>query len=274
MKDIQNNLSEFEREFELDDVREMEMDSDAWEMGYDNEYEFEDGRDAEYEGEQEWEAGQDEYEPEYQPESYEGGGRDREFEDRLIETLTDRENEFEMEMEIDRVLHEMEQDYFFPQIRKLAKQHAPGFIKSLAGGVPAALASKVFSEKGRRFLRGALKNRWLQKAAQFIPGGGPIISQAMDIAGRMAEAEMPQSAPRKEARQLVKVAKTAYQNLARNMVGMPAGSTAAQLVDTGKKVLQQAIKEHSAYKGKRRQIIPRPADSIVVVRPDKIILYS
>lgn len=278
MKNTTNNyLSEFEQEFELDDSTEMEWESDDSEYEYedDSEYEY-DNVDSEYESDdREWESDAYEYEPAQESGYSNGYGRDREFEARLYEALnTHRDNEFEAEMEVERVLHEMEQEYFFGALKNLAKKHGGGLLKRVVGGDPMGLASKLFSKKSRGFLRGLLKNKWVQKAASFIPGAGPIVSQAMDVVGRLGDSEAPGMVSRKDIRETVQTAKTAYQNLAKNLTQLRPGSTPEQLAKRVPVIYKQAVQRHSNAAGKKRQIIPRAPGSTVVVYPDKIILYS
>lgn len=271
MTRLDDYLSEFEQEFESDDA----YSENAYESDNEAEWENDDESDDSYETPEEEAFELDSNDQEYEnwEDDNDERSREREFEDRLYSALRgDSDNEFEMEMEVERVLHEMEQDYFFGALKKLARKHGPGLLKKIAGSTPWGMAVKAISKHGRGFIRKALNSDLLKTAASFVPGAGPLISKGMDIAGKVMNSEAPNPVSRADVRQAVQVGKQAYQNLAHSLVTMRDPKA---LPGLGKHALQQAVRTHgSAYKNKKKTEIPLRPGSIVSVHSDKVIIWQ
>ena len=274
MKNGNNYLNEFEQEFELDDEMDQGNPSDYHAREYNEE--LEDGLDGEGNDELEMEA-DDEFESddhEFEAWDAQGGyNRNREYESRLYEVLNSGyDNEFEMEQEINRVLHEMEQDYFFGSIGKWIKKRGGGILKTVAGNTPLGAAVKAISAPLRGRIRGLLKNKLFQTAASFIPGAGPIVSKAMDVIGNL-DSETPAGVSRNQVRQVVQVGRKAYQNLADDL---SRARDQRQLQQAGKTAWNRAVRDHrstgadTASAGRQQRLIRIRPGSQVVVSPTYI----
>lgn len=272
MKRNNDYLSEFEREFESDDAfSEASFESDDSEEGNSEWASSEDSEDAyEMSDDNEFESDDQAYED--WSDSNGERAREREFEDRLYQALNSGvDNEFELEMELNRVLHEMEQDYFFGSFKRLINKHGPGVLKKIAGSAPFGKAMKAISKHGRGLIRRAMDSQLLKSAAQFIPGAGPVISKGMDIAGQMMNSEVA-GVSRAQVQQAVQVGKQAYQNLAGDLVKMRDPNT---LPDLGKQALQRAVATHgNQFKGKKKTVFPLRIGSIVTVHPHQVVIWQ
>lgn len=264
-------LSEFEQEFELDDqenesdVSTSELEStedtadeysyeiddefesdDEFENEFENEFETEEPE-SEYESDDEWESeddsetddefeNDDELENDYA--SWARGGqydRDREFESRIYTAIrSNPDNELQTELELDNVLHEMEQDYFFGSAKRWLKKKAKKYGKF---AIPGYGALKAVSSLGRLNIRNLLKNKLLQTAAGFIPGAGPIVSNAMRVAGDVMNSA---NAAKKQIQDLVQVGKGAYQNLA---AAIPDAQSEMEVKAASKMAWKNAIRD-------------------------------
>jgi len=312
------NLSEFEQEFEMEvlsDDSSSEVDDHEYsyevadeldqgelshELEADEEFEVDDELEAdeEFEVDDELEA-DEEFETDYASWSRDGNyDRDREFESRLYKAIrSNADNELQTELELDGVLHEMEQDYFFGSAKRWLKNKAKKYGKF---AIPGYGALKAVSALGRLKVRNLLKNKLLQTAAGFIPGAGPIISKGMGIASTMMDNA---DAAKQKIRDIVQVGKDAYQNLA---AAVPDAQNEFEVVDAAKVALQKALSNQRAVprrlpgtgmRGGRRkrvyplapgasvavystkisinhgqQVIPLVAGSVVVVKPGKLVV--
>ncbi len=284
MNNEKDYLSEFEREFELNDYSseydgetdtsdELEHDfssetNDEYEL--DGEYESGDA----YELDNEFEYGSD---SEYENYLQEYDSRDREFEDRLYAALSgEHESSFEMEQEIDRVLHEMEKDYFFGKIGKFIKKHSGtiGKLTKVAQNfIPGANLAGLAKYAGSH-LRGVLKNDLIRKALStaanaYLPGvGGAVV-------GGLLNREAPAAdQTRAQAAEAVKVAKDAYQNMAQALPGLRPGDVPNQIRRLSRQALAAAKGRHSRQRGRAKKVIRTGANSVVVVKPGRVIIYS
>ena len=282
MDNEKDYLSEFEREFELTDFSseyDSETDmSDEFEDEFENDFSNESNDELEtqdeYELNDEYESN-DEYEfdgeqPDSEFENYlqEYNSPDQEFEDRIYSALTgEHESSFEMEQEIDRVLHEMEVEYFWKSAKKLWNKHKKRimpFAKNLIpGGTLASLAKYAGGD-----IRGLLKKGVTMAANAYLPGVGGV------VAGKLLNSETPTNNNRAQARQTVRIAKDAYRNMAGLIPNLRPGNVPNQINRFSRQALAMAQKRHSSYKGKSRKVIPIKPNSIVVVKSDRIIIYS
>lgn len=275
---IRNNdyLSEFEQEFESDDYVSENEHSDYLSEFNDEEFELEDLE------ENEWET--DDADSEYEYEEYEAEAwehsPEQEYENRLYGVLhSGMNNEFEMDQEVDRILHEMEQDFFFGKLKRMGRKFlnsAGGQLaKKLARNSPWGVALGALSKVARGDIKGAIKgvvnNDLLRHAAGFLPGGS-LISKGMDVAGALADNETP-GISRAQARQAVQFAKSAYGHLANNM---PRARSIEHLRGLGKAAVRKAREELRANstKGKKKTRIPLDPGSIVTVHPTHINIWK
>jgi hypothetical protein len=247
-----------ENEFEADD--EFEDMQNEYET--DNEFEADDEyNDSEHESDNEFESWNDEY-----------GLKDNEYEDRIYAALNgEHESSFEMEREIDSVLHEMEIDYFFNPFKKL-KQYKNKILNAAKGFLPAGTLQTLAKLAGgdlRSLLKSDLFKKGLSFAANAVaPGIGGT------IASGLLNSEMPGAGDaRSQAKQAVQVAKTAFKNMAGLMPSLQPGNIPKQIQSFSRQALSSALKKHAMYKGKRRRTIMLRQGSIVVVKPGKVHIY-
>jgi hypothetical protein len=294
MNNYKDYLSEFEREFETNDSSSeydgengvSEEYEDELENDFSNESDQKLDSNNEYESDQELDTHQEyELDNEYELESelqdsesenylQEYSSPDQEFEDRLYSVLNgEHESSFEMEQEIDRVLHEMEVEYFWKAAKNAWKKHKNKimpFAKHLIPGGSLASLGKFAASN----LRGVLKNDLIRKGLTmagnaYLPGvGGAVV-------GGLLNRETPNANDaRAQAGQAVKVAKDAYQNMAGLIPNLRPGNIPNQISRFSKQAVGMAQKRHSVYKGKTKQVVRIKPNSIVVVRPDRVIIYS
>jgi outer membrane lipoprotein SlyB len=284
-------LSEFEREFEIDsfssesqansylsDESEYELEGDFSdesneeidthdEYELDDEYESADQNELEDEvdSNEEYEFDNEAQDSELENYLQEYDSPDQEFEERLYSALSgEYESSFEMEQEIDRVLHEMEVEYFWKAAKNLWKKHRNKFKKLIPGGAITGLAKLAGGD-----VRGLLKQGLTMAANAYLPGVGGA------IAGKLLNSEMPNANnARAQARQTVRVAKDTYRNMARLVPNLRPGNVPNQIRSFSNQALAMAQKRHSVYSGKSKKVIKIKSGSIVVVRPDRIIIYS
>ncbi len=268
MKDYPNYLNEFEQEFELDrgsgetNDFEFENEDQEWEFEDDNEQDEEFESDNEFENDNEWENDDHEWGG--------GGSPEREYENRLYEALNgDHESAFEMEQSVDRVLYEMEMDYFWKPLKNLWNKHKGKIFKLAKKYIPGSGILSTVQKLAGGDIRGFLKNAVIQGAGAMIPGGS-IIANALTN----QEAPVSAGATRPQVRQMVDMAKTAFQNQLRGVTGLrPGADLKNQIRQLSKQSMANAMRQHgSPYKGMNRQVIPLRPGSIVSVHPDKIII--
>jgi hypothetical protein len=271
-----DNLSEFEREFELDDELENTSGFDGFadESAYaDSEAEYE------YDEEEDMEYGNEEYseESEFEDEM-ESWDRSNEqaYANRLYEAMTNGiDNEFEMEQAIDRVLYEMEQDFFFKKFKKLGSkflQTAGGrLVQKLAKNSPWGIVASGLSKVARGDIQGAIKgvinNDLVKQAVSMMPGGGAI-AKGMDVANQLMEGETP-GVSKASAQKAVDLAKKSYSHLAKNMAQM---TSVNQVNSMGKDAVKKAADDMKNHrKGMRKTQIPLKPGAIVTVHAGKFI---
>lgn len=283
MNNEKDYLSEFEREFELNDYSseyDGEMNtSDEFENDFSSESNDEYELESEFESNDQYELN-DEFEYDSDSENYlqEYDSRDQEFEDRLYAALSgEHESSFEMEQEIDRVLHEMEKDYFFGKIGKFIKKHSGtiGRLTNIAKQfIPGANLASLTKLAGGT-LRGLLKNDLIRKgltmaANGYLPGVGGM------VAGKLLNSETPTAdQARTQAANAVQVAKTAYQNLAQMLPGLRPGNVPAQINQFSRRAITTARGRLTRdHRRRRKQVIQVSSNSVVVVKPGRVIIYS
>ena len=275
-------LSEFEQEFELDYSLSANEQSDFMGEFDENEFELENSEDSHASLKNEWELEEEEYEYddadadaeawEYPPE--------QEYENRLYNVLNSRmDNEFEMDQEVDRILNEMEQDFFFKKLKSIGKQFlnsAGGqFVKKIAKNSPLGTAIGALSKVARGDIKGVIKavvnNGLLKHAAGFLPGGS-LISKGMDIVSKLENNQIP-GISRDQLGRAVQFAKSAYGHLANEM---PQVRSVEHLRSMGKVAIKKAREELSSnpMRGKKKTRIPLEEGSIVTVHPTHINIWK
>ncbi len=277
MRDYPNYLSEFEQEFELDN--EAGNAEQSYEAHDDSDNEWEEHEDS-YEMETDNEQDAESYEEhESDDHEWEGMGEERSYEQRLYEVLSSgSDNEMEMEHEVDRILHEMEQDYFWGSVGNFLKKKGAGLIKKYAGKLPFGGALKAISSVARGDIRGGLKNLMndgmFKQAISFLPGGS-LVSKGMDVANGMMNNETALPISKQKVNQIVAVGKQAYQNLASSI---SQATNVNDVKDLGKKAVQQAVQmtktQQSPMRGKHRVRVPIKPGSIVTVHPTYVIIWQ
>ena len=259
-------MSEFESEFEVSDFS-SEYDGETNEE-YEDEFESDlsnesnDEFDSEFESNDEFEFEDNETDSEFEFENYlqESRSPDQEFEDRLVTALSGEfENSFEMEQEIDRVLHEMEVEYFWKAAKNLWKKHKNKimpFAKHLIPGGTLASLAKLAGGDLRSLLKSGLFKKGLSMAANIaLPGvGGAVASGLLNSVGS-GEGETPGlNNLRAQARQTVQTAKAAFGNLAKTIPGISPGNMPNQIRSVTKHALGTAKRKSSSLKEKREEL--------------------
>jgi hypothetical protein len=280
--------NEFELELEDNTNSEFEDTNNEFELAdqefEDMQNEHEDYENIEGELDQEFENPEQEFEDTSNEYSYtnnesrnwlsENGSMDREYEDRIYSALSgEYENSFEMEQEIDRVLYEMEMDYFWGSAKKLWNKHKKkllGLAKNFVPGGTLLNLAKLAGGDLRSILKSDLFKKGLSLAANAVaPGVGGA------IAGSLLNNEMPSANNlRNQAKQAVQIARSAYQNMAGLVPMLNTGNIQGQLNNFSRQALNSALRRNSIYKGKKKRVIQIMRGSIVVVRPDKVVIYS
>jgi len=284
MNNDKDYLSEFEREFELNDFSsEYDGEMNASEE-FDNEFEndFSSETNDEFETQDEYELN-DEYESEdeyefqdeqsdSEMENYlqEYDSPDREFEDRIYSALNgEHESSFEMEQELDRVLHEMEVEYFWKAAKGFWNKHKKKLMK-VANLTPLGGGLSMLAKAAGGDLRGLLKKGAMMAANAYLPGVGGA------IAGKLLNSETAAPAdPRAQAQQVVQVAKDAYRNMAGLVPNLRPGNIPNQISRFSRQALTMARNKHSGRRrgGKGKRVIRLNPGSTVVVKRDRIIIY-
>lgn len=268
MRNYSNDyLSEFEREFEaefeadeIDGENEFEFEADD-ELEDDSEFEFEGDYDTENDLEMEFQT-------------------DNSYETRLYEILNNNyESELEFENNVNEVLHEMEKDFFFGSLKKWMRKRGgiKGLLAKYAKKLPISGAINAISAAARGDFRGALRNiasnGLLRTGLSFLPGGG-IAAKGLDFVNRFANSNSEtEQASMENVQEAVAVGRTAYDNLARNLVNAESEQDVREM---GRKAMQQAIMTHNGSASRngrstgRRKRIAYPAGSVVTVHPNFI----
>lgn len=264
MKKHPDYLSEFEQEFELAD--EMDSSGQSYESD-DQEYEWEE--DTEMESDDEYEAEQDDELESWAPPVPRGS-----YGSRLYEAMySGADNEFEMDREVDQILREMEQDYFFGAAKNWLKKKGLGLAKKFAqklpiGGDLLSTLSSVARGDIRDALKRFMKSDLLKTGLAAIPGGAAI-AQGLDLANQLSNSEMP---ARRNVEKAVAIGKRAYQYLAQEL---PAARTVAEANALGKAAVRRSVRDYSNAgqqnnPGMRR--IPLRPGAVVTVHADHLII--
>jgi hypothetical protein len=242
-----NYLSEFEHEFELDSessdsYNEFETVNDEFESegDFETENEFDSEGDFESNDENNY-LSEFENDNEYEVENEFENTPEGQFEARLYELFTNNyESDFEFENDFNEVMHEMERDYFWGGLRKLAKK-----------GLSMGLKALPIDDKWKKMIGGLAQGKLPDlrsliktlgpKLAQFIPGIGPIASTAL---GAMMNSETStQNQAKQAAQSTVALAKQTYTNFANGLVNNVAPSNNVnQVKNQIQNVAQNAIK--------------------------------
>jgi hypothetical protein len=197
-----NDMSDLETEFEL----EMEGDEES----------------ASYEGSDELESlPSEEAEADEELEDLDREGS--EYADRLFE-LSQREfeSESELDSEVQQVLNEIEQDFFFKNIRNKWKKFKKGALGKLVSKglslaksqIPAFQALKGVTSLARGDLKGLLGSLVKTGISSAIPGGGVALDALKNLGFKETEAAEDN---REAWGNVVSVAQEAYEHLANNM---------------------------------------------------------
>ena len=257
MKHKIDYLSEFEQEFELDDDSMYEnanLDNSEIESEYEDDYEIE-SEDEYMEDEFEFEGGD-----EYDDSEFEYYDEQPSFEDRLYEVYSGTyESELEFENDLNRVLHEMEQDFFFKKIGRFVKKVAKnpvikGLAKKALNAIPGKYGDLIRNglKNPREFLKSAIKTLGPQLANAVIPGSGIALNALM---GEMET----EDAQRAAARSTVAFANEVYENYANELNEMNLSRNTAQaknqLINAAKKSVKKAY--HAVRLGSKDQKFKR-----------------
>ncbi|NOT46924.1 MAG: hypothetical protein HOP17_04140 [Acidobacteria bacterium] len=272
----QSSLSELESEYELEMDNESEHGSDSEFEYADTEYES--SGDYEYELDSEFERG-GEYEEEYDGEYESQDSETSHYAERFYE-LAQREfeSESELDQEVNGLLNEMEQDFFWNPAKRLFKKYAPGLLGKLGkfalSKLPAGHALKGLSALASGNLTGALKG--LAKTAL---SSHPAIAAAMPALSALGfEASNSPDVNREAWDNYTEVAREAYENLAANIT--PRAANPAVASDIAKRALQSALSSARTRsggrspstagwrkpQGRRRVVALAPGEYLVVVR--------
>lgn len=279
LRDLDNtSLSELEREYELEmDDSESEYESDAEFEFDDSEYEthgdYEEESDEEYEGAGDYE---EESDSEFEYESQDGGSS--EYADRFYELAQmEFESESELDQEVNGLLNEMEQDFFWGAAKRFLKKRGPGLLGKLGkfalSKLPAGHALKGLSALSRGNLKGALAG-----LAKTAISSHPAMAAAMPALSALGfEASEGAEGNREAWNNYTEVAREAYENLAANMNPKAAIPTVAS--DMAKKALQKALVANRGTstmaaramrgrkpRGRKRVVHLAPGEYLVVVR--------
>lgn len=255
------------------------------------EYELEmDDSEAEYEGESEFEFGDSEFESDYEDELDGEFENDYEFESQDGETsqYADRfyelsqgefESDSELDQEVNGILNEMEQDFFWKAAKRFIKKRGPGLLGRLGkfalSKLPAGHALSGLTQLARGNLKGALAG--LAKTAL---SSHPAFAAAMPALNALGfEASQDGEVSREAWNNYAEVAREAYENLAANINPRAADPVVAS--DLAKKALQSALANARSRggggmrrglgggrrpRGRRRVVHLAPGEYLVVVR--------
>jgi hypothetical protein len=278
---LSDGWSDLENEFdlELEDSSSQEIQEGEFELA-DEEWGDVNNELESAEGEFEMEAGadyEDDHEleePDHESRQWLGESNDYEYEDRIYAALNgEYESSYEMEQELDRVLYEMEMDYFWKSANKLWKKHKNKILGAARGFLPSGTLQTLAKVAGGD-IRGLLKSDLLKKGLSLAANAvAPGVGGA--IAGSLLDSELGGANNlRNQASQFVSTAKNAYQNMARYIPNLKPGNIPQQLTAFSRQAFHNAVQRQNSYKGKKRHVIPTVPGSIVVVKPGRIIIYS
>lgn len=256
----ESDLSELEQEFELE-MEDLELDEEA-----ETDEEFEDSGDYEEDLQGELEAADEE-------------GAD--YADRFYElSQMEYESEADADQEMEGLLEEMEQEYFFGE--KFLKNKAKGLIKKgikfAAGKIPALQALKNMTHLSRLNLRNLLKTfgkPLLQKALAATPQGAAALT-ALKVLGY--EATEDSEVDREVWDNYVGVCKEAYEHLAQNLnenadnplvaseLATKAFKTAVRRRQNGLATRRMPGRAGAVSTGRRKRVVYLDPGEYVVVR--------
>ncbi len=268
----QSSLSELESEYELEMDNESEYENDSEFEYEDTEYESE--RDDEYEFDGEFEGS--DYEEEYDGEYESQDSETSQYGERFYE-LAQREfeSESELDQEVNGLLNEMEQDFFWNPAKRLFKKFGPRMLGKLGkfalSKLPAGHALKGLSALARGNLTGALKG--LAKTAL---SSHPALAAAMPALSALGfEAEDSTDMNREAWDNYAEVAREAYENLAASI--SPRAAIPAVASDIAKRALQSAMASAHTRGGRRRSSSvgwrkPRGRRRVVALAPGEYLV--
>ena len=278
VRDDQSSLSEMESEYELEmDDRESDYESDTEfelnEFEYEGTGDYEDELSEEFEGTGDYE---DELEGEFEFESDDGEAS--QYGDRFYELAQmEFESESELDQEVNGILNEMEQDFFWKAAKRFIKRRGPGILGKLGkvalSKSPFGQAFKGFSQLAKGNLKGALAG--LAKTAL---SAHPAMAAAMPALNALGfEASEDSGANREAWGNYAEVAREAYENLAANMNPKASNPRVASVMAT--RALQSALSKAGSRnsgrsyrpggrrpRGKRRVVRLAPGEYLVVLR--------
>ncbi len=274
-------MSELEQEFELE-MDDLEMDGD-FETGDDYESETDD---FEFEADEDSES--DDYETDYEAEpegEYEWfGGDGSDYGERFYE-LSQREFESETEVDeaVDRLLTEMENEFFWGGVLKKAKNAAMGLAKKgmalakKAGiNLPSLDALKSMLGPLSGILKGnlgALIKPALKAALAAHPAGAALLP-ALKGLGFETGADMSDN--REAYERYASVAREAFENLAESVNQNADNPLEASRLATN--AFQKSLRNHQKQPGRRpsfgggqrrrkvRRVYIAPGEAILVIR--------
>lgn len=246
------DLSQLEREFEL------EMDDDA---SGELELEFETD-----EGEVDEEAGSSAYEADEASEA---------FAERFYELSQNTyESEFELDDDVNRLVAEMEHEFFFKGLGRRLRRAGKGLlkkaVKAAAGSLPIGKALQAATQLARGNLKGMLGSLAKAGLASAIPGGA-VALPALKALG--FEAEEP-AANREAWRNYGEVSREAFQYLAENLheqADAPAEASrlAAAALQAG---LRKGQERRRGSGTRRREAVPGGTRVIRLRRGERLII--
>ncbi|MCA1811133.1 MAG: hypothetical protein LC623_03870 [Halobacteriales archaeon] len=226
-----SSMSELESELEMELEQDREAMASEFEGEAEAEQEFElHEAEAEFEGEFEGEA------------EFEGPVSSGEFADRFLE-LAEREFESpaERELAVDRLVHEMEQEFFWKGLAKKLLPAGKALLNTglkLAKGTPIGQVANGVTQLARGNLKGALGSLGKAALGSGIIPGGQILVPALSAMG--FEAEQPRDARRQAWNTYVNVSRRAYSNLAKNLT--PAANQPAAAAAIAQRALNTALR--------------------------------
>ncbi|MBO9623867.1 MAG: hypothetical protein J7500_14255 [Sphingomonas sp.] len=261
MNNNYDDLSELEREFELEmeapgeDTFEISFES----AGDDMEWEFEEDPDTETE--HEWETALGGEDSEF--ESGSGGEyadqTEHEFVERLLEIGSRNfESPYEADAAMSEVLDDIEREYFFgalkrglksltknKMLRSLAKKGLTLGVNRFFPGLKGAL------QLARGNVKGALLNFGKQALGSVVPGGGAMLDAVKAIGLQAGDGPAQE---RETWENYVNLSREAYEHLANNLT--PKADQPAEAMRLANNAVQHAIAKAQARTGRGRPTVP------------------
>ena len=266
---------ESEYEFEMESDDEAKDDFEAGDQELDQELD-----DAEVDDEFEDSDSESGDDGEFEFSDRDAGGS--QFAQRFIELAQQEfETEFERDRAIDEVLSEMEQEYFFGRLKKLAKSamRHPGLralisqAKKLAGNHPAFAAFKGLTALTRGDLKGLLRSA--ASAGLGALKAHPAAALAMGaLKGLNFKPEAAPEENQEAWENFVGAARESFEYLANNVspatrtpaaaarLATSAFSAGMQRATSGS---QSSMSSLGVRPGRRRRVVLRPGDRLLIV---------